>query len=161
MEAALMGKAKAILPRGLISNPAKMRQVIINTLNEQALAIQVDFQVTVATWEHQPTFSITANGWQRAISTNGAIYSMLNEGTRAHRIMPKRGKVLRFTGPFQAKTVPNSISSGPGGKGTNETFSKGVNHPGTKARNWDKAIAKKWRRLIGKQFQRAIDSAVN
>ena len=156
-----MAKAKAILPRNLISNPAKMRRVITNTLNEQALAIQVDFQVTVATWDNKPSFSIKASGWRREIGTDGEIYSMLNAGTKAHRILPKNGKVLRFRGPFQAKTVPNSISSGPGGKGTDETFARGVNHPGTKARNWDKTIAKKWRRLLGKQFQRAIDAAVN
>lgn len=156
-----MGKSKAILPKGLISDPANMRQVITNTLNEQALAIQVDFQVTTATWNNAPTFRINASGWQREIGTDGEIYSMLNEGTAAHRILPKRGKVLRFTGPFQAKTVPNTISSGPGSKGSAESFSRGVNHPGTKARNWDKAIAKKWQKLIGKLFQRAIDSAVN
>lgn len=156
-----MGKAKAILPRNLISNPAKMRQVIANTLNEQALAIKVDFEITVASWDNKPSFSIRASGWQREIGTDGDIYSMLNAGTKAHRINPKRGKVLKFSGPFSAKTVPNQIMSGPGSQGSAETFSKGVNHPGTKARNWDKTIAKKWRRLLGRQFQRAIDAAVN
>lgn len=156
-----MGKSKVLLPRKLAVDPAAMARVIANTLNARALDIKVDFGVTVASWEHSVTFSVTSpSTYERIVSTEDDIYRMLNKGTPAHRIEPKGGGVLRFTGPFRAKTVPNSISSRSGNKGSAETFSRGVNHPGTEARNWNKAIAKKWRRLVGPLFQRAIDSEV-
>lgn len=156
-----MGKSKVILPKQLSTNPVAMARVIQNTLNARALDIKVDFGVTVASWDHNVTFSVTSpSPYERIVSTEDDIYRMLNQGTAPHRIEPKGGGVLRFTGPFRAKTVPNSISSGSGSKGSTETFTRGVNHPGTQARNWNKAIAKKWRRLVGPLFQRAIDSEV-
>lgn len=157
-----MGRSKVILPKKLAADPRRMARAIANGLNAQALAIKVDFQITTATWSNKPAFAVEVTGpYERVISTGDSIYTMLNEGTDAHEIRPKNGKFLRFRGPFQAKTVPNQISSGPGSKGPNETFSRGVRHPGTKARNWDKAIAKKQRRLFGRVMQRAIDSEVS
>lgn len=156
-------KAKALIPKKLACNPAAMARVIQNTLNTQALAIKVDFGVTVQTWESKPEFSIrSVSPYEREIGTDDTNYSRLNEGTPPHVITPRRGRVLVFRTPFRAKTVPNSISSGPGSKGTNTVFVTGpVNHPGTKPRQWDKAIKKKWDRLIGPLFQRAIDAEVN
>lgn len=157
-----MGKSKAIIPKQLACNPVAMARVIENTLNARALDIKLDFGITVQTWDHKVSFEIAnPSPWERTVSTEDDIYVMLNKGTKKHRILPKSGGVLRFTGPFQAKTVPNSISSGSGSKGSKETFSRGVDHPGTEARNWSKAIAKKWRRLITGLFQRAIDAEVS
>lgn len=157
-----MSRAKAIIPRKLAADPRLMAQVITNALNVQALAVKVDFEVTTQTWNDKPSFTIENSGpYTRTIGTNDAKYAMLNKGTHPHLITPKSGKVLRFQTPFQAKTVPNSISSGPGSKGGNEVYVRSVNHPGTKPRNWDKVIAKKWRRLFPQAMQRAIDAAVN
>ncbi len=151
-----------MLPKKLISDPAKMAKVIQNTLNEQALAVKIDFEVTVQTWGDPASFTVVApSPFVREIGTGDSIYSMLNAGTKPHAILPKRGKTLRFRGPFQAKTVPNSISSGPGSVGTTEMYRRGVQHPGTEARNWDTVIAKKWRRLFARQMQRAIDAAAH
>ena len=157
-----MGKSKVIIPRKLAVDPLAMARVIENTLNARALDIKVDFGVTVASWDHSVGFAIAApSQWERTISTEDDIYVMLNKGTPPHRILPKSGGVLRFTGPFKAKTVPNRISSGGGSKGSNEIFAHGVNHPGTEARNWTKVIAKKWQRLLPGLFQRAIDAEVS
>ncbi len=157
-----LGKSKVVLPKKLISDPAKMAKVIQNTLNEQALAVKIDFEVTVQTWGDPASFTVVApSPFVREIGTGDSIYSMLNAGTKPHAILPKRGKTLRFRGPFQAKTVPNSISSGPGSVGTTEMYRRGVQHPGTEARNWDTVIAKKWRRLFARQMQRAIDAAAH
>lgn len=157
-----MGRSKVILPKQLASDPRRMARAIANGLNAQALAIKIDFEVTTATWSDKPSFVIDVTGpYERVIATGDDIYTMLNEGTDPHEIRPKNGKFLRFRGPFQAKTVPNQISSGPGSKGPNETFSRGVHHPGTKPRQWDKAIAKKHRRLFGRVMQRSIDSEVS
>lgn len=157
-----MARSRVILPKQLAADPRRMARAIANGLNAQALAVKVDFEVTTATWSDKPSFTVEVTSpYERVVSTGDEVYTMLNDGTDPHEIRPKNGKFLRFRGPFQAKTVPNQISSGPGSKGTNITFSRGVRHPGTKPRRWDTAIAKKQRRLFGKVMQRAIDSEVS
>lgn len=155
-----MAQSRAILPKAR-SLARPMRSIITNTLNAQAKAIKVDFGVTTQTWEHDAPMTISSpSTYTREITVNDPIYAMLNAGTRAHDIKPRRGRLLRFTGPFRSKTVPNEIRSRKGTKGNVTIWSRGVHHPGTKARNWDRVIGKKWRERIGDIFQRAIDSAV-
>lgn len=158
-----LGKSKVILPKKLSVDPKKMAQAITNTLNSTALAIKADFAVTVQTWQDKATFVILSpSPWSRTIGTDDAIYGMLNEGTRAHDIVPKPGKVLAFRTPFRSKTLPRQIASRAGSKGTNQVFSpNGVHHPGTAAREWDTTIAQKWDTRVGAIFQRAIDAAVD
>lgn len=148
-----------------MSDPTRMARAIENQLNMTALAIKVDFGVTVQTWSDKPTFDIKSpTPWSRTVGTDHAIYGMLNEGTPAHEIRPRRAKSLAFRGPFRSKTVPRSISSGPGYVGPAETIlprGRGVHHPGTEARAWDKTIAQKWDKLFPVQMQRAIDAAVD
>lgn len=154
-----MPKSTAIIPKDRpLAKP--MRTIISNTLSAQAKAIKVDFGVTTQTWDDRPKVSIAApSPYQREIVVESEVYAMLNEGTKAHDIKPKRGSVLRFQTPFRSKTVPNDIRSRKGMKGSVTVWSRGVHHPGTKARNWDRNIAEKWQARIGDIFQRAIDSA--
>jgi hypothetical protein len=157
-----MGKSRVIIPRRLSVDPKAMSRAIVSTLNAVALDIQTDFRVTVQTWSDKPTFAIASpTPWTRTIGTSDAIYSMLNEGTKEHDIFPKAGGILVFGTPFRSKTLPRSISSGPGFKGKNKVISRhGVHHPGTAAREWDTTIAAKWDKQVGTIFQRAIDAAV-
>lgn len=151
--------AKAILPKRALVEPAKLARALQNTLDAQARNIQIDFQVTVRTWQHAVDFLISApNPYTREIATADGIYAMVNDGTRPHPIRPRRGKVLAFKGGFRAKTLPRTIGSGAGGSSGPEVFSRGVNHPGTAARDFDTTIAQKWDRLLGPIFQRAIDA---
>lgn len=151
------------MPKKLSTDPKRMAQAITNALNSTALAIKADFETTAQTWNDKPTFQIaTLTTYTRAIGTEHAVYAMLNKGTKPHLIRPKGGGVLVFRTPFQAKTVPRQIMSGPGRKGANQVFTRRpINHPGTKARAWDQAIAEKWRKQFPAIMQRAIDSAVN
>ena len=156
-----MANSTAILPKG--RQLAKAMQTIIgNTLTAQAKAIKADFGVTTQTWQHKPKVTINApSPYERQITVDDEVYAMLNEGTKAHDIKPKRpGGLLRFRGPFRPKTLPNEIMSQAGSRGSVTVWSRGVHHPGTAARNWDRVIAKKWRERMGDIFQRAIDSAV-
>lgn len=155
-----MGKSKVILPKKLSVDPKGMARAITNTMNSTALAIKADFAVTTQTWEDKPTFAITSpTPYTREVSTGDPIYSMLNEGTKAHEILPKAGSMLVFSTPFRSKTIPKSISSGPGSKGTNKAISRhGVRHPGTTAREWDTTIADKWRKQFATIMQRSIDA---
>lgn len=157
-----MGKSRVILPKKLSVDPVKMSRVIVNTLNAVALDMKVDFSVTVQTWKDKPTFAIASpTPYSRTVGTDDPIYAMLNEGTKAHDILPKPGKILMFGTPFRSKTLPRQIMSGPGLKGNNKVISRhGVHHPGTEAREWDKTIAAKWDTKVGAIFQRAVDAEV-
>jgi len=153
-----VANSTAILPK---ARKFDMARVIQNTLTAQAKAIKVDFALPARTWDHSVGVSISSpSPYVREIAVADEIYAMLNEGTRAHDIKPKRGKLLRFRTPFRAKTVPNEIMSERGSRGNVTVWSRGVHHPGTKARNWDRVIGKKWQERIGDIFQRAIDAAV-
>lgn len=156
-----MTKAQVILPKGKVFDVAKMKGVITSTLNAQAKAIKVDFDVTTQTWDHRPKFTITSpSEYTRQIATDDNIYAMLEVGTKAHVIRPKSARgILRFTTPFRSKTIPNEIRSRKGSKGNNPAVARVVHHPGTAARNWTKVIKRKWDQQIGAIFQRAIDSA--
>lgn len=154
-----MGKSKVIMPKALIIDVAAQRRAITNTLTATAKAIKADFGVTTQTWGNKPTFTIESpSPYERSIGTDDDVYTMLNEGTKAHEIRPKRGKVLRFQTPFRSKTVPREIMSSAGSKGKVEIFSRAVHHPGTKPREWDAAIFEKWDRQMGTIFQRSIDA---
>lgn len=160
-----MARSRAIIPRRLSVDPEAMARVITNTLNATALAIQTDFRVTAQTWEDKPDFTIESpTPYEREIGTSDAVYGMLNEGTPAHDIFPRRKKSLAWKGPFRSKTLPRSIASSPGQRGNVQTIlpkGRGVRHPGTKAREWDTTIQQKWDRQVATNFQRAIDAEVS
>lgn len=157
-----LGKSRVILPKKLSVDPQRMARAITNTLNNTALNIQTDFKVTTQTWRDKPTFVIESpTPYTRIVGTDDGNYTRLNEGTRPHTIAP-HGRVLVFRTPFQSKTLPHSISSRGGGKGTNVVITpKPVHHPGTQAREWDTTIAQKWDKQVGPLFQRAIDAEIN
>jgi hypothetical protein len=152
---------KLIIPKKLIADPKRLARALTNAMNGVAKDVQVDFKTTTQNWQHAVDFPIESpSDYRRTISTDDAIYGYVNDGTRPHRIAPKGGGVLRFNTPFQAKTVPGQIMSGPGSAGGSEVFSRGVNHPGTKPRNFDKTIKEKWDKQFGTIMQRALDSEV-
>ena len=132
---------------------------VVNTVTAIAKDIKIDFDVTTQTWDHRVQAQIESKGdYERIVKMDDAVYTMLDEGTKAHTIRPRKSRVLRFMTPFRAKTVPNQIRSNAGSTGGNAVFVRVVHHPGTKARNWTKTIAEKWRRQAPTVLQRAIDA---
>lgn len=149
-----------IKPKGSVFKPAQMERAIQNTLTAVAKDIKVDFGVVTQTWQHKAEFTITSpDKYSRQVATDDEIFGMLDAGTRPHIIKPKSARgILRFTGPFRSKTLPNQIMSRAGSAGTSPIVARVVHHPGTVARNWNKVIAKKWQAQVGAIFQRALDS---
>jgi hypothetical protein len=152
--------ASIIKPKGSVFKPQQMERAIQNTLTGVAKDIKVDFGVVTQTWQHRPDFKITSpDQYTREIATDDEVFGMLNVGTRAHEIRPKKARgILRFITPFQSKTLPNQIMSRAGSKGQNKVVARVVHHPGTAARNWNKVIAQKWQAQVGAIFQRALDA---
>jgi hypothetical protein len=116
-----------------------------------------DFRKTTATWSKQPDFTTKEQKDGVLIGTDNDVWNMLDKGTRAHRIIARRGKRLRFSGGFRAKTRPGFIGSQSGGSGTGgPVFVQSIDHPGTVARSWSKLIAAKYK----VQLSRFIDARI-
>lgn len=110
----------------------------VGELARDALAL---YQQTTRTWTHQPTFEVQRESTARwRVSTDDEIYGFVDRGTRPHIIEAKNAPLLRFTGPYHAKTKPNIIASYKGGRGRVWVAKKRVNHPGAEARNFSKRI---------------------
>lgn len=150
--------ATIIKPKKPPIGAAAQARVVQNTLTNVAKNIKVDFGVVTQTWKHKPDFRITSpNEYTREVATDDEVFGMLNAGTKAHDIRPKKPRgILRFKTPFTSKTLPNQIMSRAGATGSTDAVARVAHHPGTKARNWNKVIARKWQAQVGAIFQRAL-----
>lgn len=122
-----------------------------------------DFQSTTKTWKHDVTFEKKARKDGYDIGPTGGateIYGYVDQGTRAHRIIARRAKRLRFGVGGSPKTRPGAIGSGSGSAGKGAVFARAVNHPGSKARGFSKLIRAKWaaqtKRLIEQRIREAM-----
>ena len=142
-------------------NVKELKRAIENAGNMSAKAVQVDFVSTVSTWEHKPDFTIehTRDSGEWDVGTNDKIYSYVSEGTRAHIIKPKNGKVLAFKRGGRPKSRVGWIGSNKGAPGKGKTIiAKIVHHPGTAARKFAETINDKWDKEWPRQIARAIKS---
>lgn len=129
-------------------------------LKDAAEDAQRDMQKTTATWQHKPTFAIKEQPTGFLVGTDDDVWNMLDVGTRAHLIIARRAKRLRFSSGFTAKTRPGFVGSQAGGASGGPVFAQSVQHPGTTARGWSKLIAAKYRvqmqRYIGARIREAM-----
>lgn len=157
-----MISAKSIKPGKL--NDKAMRQVIEGEAVRVADDIEKDFKRTTKTWKRKVKFvKIVALGKDRIeilVGSDDEIYRYVNEGTKAHVILPKRFLRLRFKGTFTSKTVPGVIDARSGGSSGSDVYSTGVIHPGTQARNFDDAITKLWKTRMKRRLEKAMREAV-
>lgn len=134
----------------------KARLTVLNKLREVGKEIQEDFEGTVATWNHKPTFKIdisTAGGQPSVtVGTADEKYKWVDEGTSPHVIVPKKAKILRFPGKSVPKTRPGNLKAGAGMVGGDEVFAHVVLHPGTQPRKFSEKIKNKWKSEFGKRM---------
>lgn len=140
----------------LFTDRDRIERIWTNWLNETAMAVKVDFGVTVQTWNHKPDFTIESAPHARSIGTDwntgaGRIYGFVALGTRV--------RYATMSKPFAPKTVPGIIGSY-SGVGHAQFISKKHPRPGIKARRFVELIATKWRTLGLQNLQRAIDAEI-
>lgn len=155
-------RMEVLMPKSLALDPKRLARVVENTLNDAALAVKVDFDVTTRTWNTRPTFLIRRTEAQREIFTTSLIYLFVSGGTKPHPIRPRFAKALRFyrTG-FSPKSTVRWIGSGQGSVANQDlTFRQLVHHPGNKAREYEIVIKEKWDERLPVTLQRAIDAEV-
>jgi hypothetical protein len=143
-------KIEAIIPRKFETD--QITQAIQAEIMKLAKDMKRDLEATTETWDasDKPTFSsprINRRGRDLSIeiTTNSALWAMLNNGIPAHTITPKQAKALKFQPWYMPKTTPMRLKSRAGGqRGGNPRFAKAVQHPGVQPRNWILALQVKY-----------------
>lgn len=155
-----MIKIAAIKPSAKAVNFSRFADAAKLGMKDAAEAVGDDIQKTGATWEHPIDVEIKEVKDGYYVIVHNKIWNMLDKGTRAHRIIARRAKRLRFAGGFRAKTRPGFVGSQAGGSTGGPVWAQGVDHPGTTARGWSKLIAAKYKvqlsRFIGARMKRAM-----
>lgn len=151
-------KLKPIQPKGLAAQFKAAPDAVQRGMREAAEAAKADFEQTVATWKHQPSFTIQPDGAAGfMVGTDDEIYRYVDEGTKPHVIVVKRARFLRFAPGGQPKTSPGRLTSAPGAAGNGAVFRKRVNHPGTKARLFTQQLAQRWQRGVQPYIRAALE----
>ena len=140
---------KAIKPKRLQDD--RMRLALLSGMKKIGRESVKEYEKTVSTWKQKPKFdyliSLQQPGPTLLVGVSGGgdgadHWRYVNEGTRAHVILPKGNYPLKFQSGYNAKTTPGIISAKAGGPFGDVIYAKGVLHPGTEARNFDEAITK-------------------
>ena len=149
-------------PNILIKQVEEVRLRLLNALRSEGRQVQKDFNRTVATWEHKPTFETKIKlGRQDPVPevtvwTDDENYARVEYGTRPHIIAPKNAKALYYQEDFTPKTQPRVIDSKTGGKSGNYVVRGAVQHPGFEARQFSEEIKK----LHDATFQEHVESEI-
>lgn len=153
-------KLVAIKPSAKAINFTRFADAAKLGMQDAAEAAKADIEATFKTWQHQPSVIVKERSDGYSITVEDDVWNMLDKGTRAHRIVARRAKRLRFAGGFRAKTRPGFIGSQSGGSTGGPVFAQSVNHPGTTARGWSKLIGAKYRSQLQKYISKRIKEAM-
>lgn len=151
-----MIKMAAIKPNAKKINFTRFADAAKKGMRDAAEAAKTDFEKTTATWRTEVEFVIKEQPSGFLVGTDNLIWKFGDVGTRAHRIVARRAKRLRFSSGFTAKTRPGFVGSQAGGSTGGPVFAQSVQHPGTTARGWSKLIAAKYK----VQLQRFISARI-
>lgn len=126
-------------------------------INDEALPL---YQNTVRTWKHQPRFMARKvyHGYGIEVQPLQP-FEWVNRGTKPHIIEARNAPLLRFTGPYHAKTKPNVIASYNGGRGRVWVSKRLVHHPGTEARNFTDIIMRRIQARAVARMRQALSEA--
>lgn len=155
-----MIKLTAIKPKARAIQFTRFADAAKLGMRDAAEAAQKDIESTTKTWRHQPSIEVKERKDGYSIEVHDDVWQMLDKGTRAHRIVARRAKRLRFAGGYRAKTRPGFIGSQSGGASGGPVFRQSVWHPGTTARGWSKLIGAKYRAQLARFIQTRIREAM-
>lgn len=153
-------KLVAIKPSAKAINFTRFGPAAKLGMQDAAEAAKADLESTFTTWNHQPTITTKERSDGYSLSVDDDVWNMLDKGTRAHRIIARKAKRLRFAGGYRAKTRPGFIGSQAGGTSGGVVFRQSVMHPGTKARSWSKLIGTKYRAKLQTFISKRIKEAM-
>lgn len=155
-----MIKLVAIKPSAKAINFTRFATAAKLGMQDAAESAKADIESTFKTWKHQPIVVVKERSDGYSLTVDDDVWNMLDKGTRAHRIVARRAKRLRFIGGYRAKTRPGFIGSQSGGASGGVVFRQSVMHPGTKARSWSKLIGTKYRSRLQTFISKRIREAL-
>jgi hypothetical protein len=155
-----MIQLKAIKPNAKAIQFSRFGPAAKLGMKDAAEDAAADIAKTTATWKHEVAVEVKERSDGYSITVRDDIWTMLDKGTRAHRIVARKAKRLRFVGGYRAKTRPGFIGSTGGGASGGVAFARVVNHPGTTARGWSKLIGAKYRAQLQRYIQKRIREAL-
>ena len=158
--------ARVFVPEEVLS-VQEVRSKIEHTMrNKSAPEVRREFLKTIQGWDHSPDFAMRFNFGQSTLSAtitpSGAdakIWELVNAGSPAHTIVPRRAKQLRFQAGYRAATRPRMISSRSKSRFGPIVKASAVSHPGFEAREFDKTIADEYVDTFAEDIQDAIGQA--
>jgi uncharacterized membrane protein len=149
-----------IHPQGDLFNLSAVARAVTSTLIEATGDARSDLQKTTASWKHKVDFAISPIEGGFQVDTGDKIWKYVDEGTRAHIITPKHGKVLSFGPGSRPKTAVRVIGSTAGAAGGAKVVAHRVNHPGTDAREFTETVQEKWNAELPKRISAALGSVL-
>lgn len=155
-----MIRLTAIKPSAKAINFTRFATAAKQGMKDASEAAKADILSTTDTWTHKITVDVKERSDGYSLTVNDDVWNMLDKGTRAHRIVARRAKRLRFFGGYRAKTRPGFIGSQAGGSSGGVVFRQAVMHPGTKARSWSKLIGAKYRAQLQTFISKRIKEAM-
>lgn len=152
-----MAKLRPILPKNQkpfrVSTYKKAVERTLNLMEQRAKGL---YQGATKSWSGPPEVRVERTEFGRTVTVDSPVFTFVDEGTRAHRIIARRGRFLRFRSGYRAKSSPGSLSSGAGGAFGDTRFAQAVWHPGTKPRNYTKKI----QAIVDKEFPRIFGAVL-
>lgn len=121
--------------------------------------LKADLEKTAVTWDHKPQFSAETTNEGVRVTTDDAVWNMVNSGTKAHVISPKGDYPLRFKAGSKPKTKVRVIGSTGGSEGRDWVSPRVVRHPGTAARQFTQVLNTRWRLRYSSYFKNALKVA--
>lgn len=121
------------------------------------------FQQTVFGWSKKPGF-----GWRQErlndemsitmypTGQHAEIWNLVNEGSPAHEIRPRKG-ILRFRPGYRSATRPGQLMSRRAYRSGPFVGARTVNHPGFEARKFTELIAEEYHNPYINDMQDAIN----
>lgn len=148
-----------------ILNVQRVRDEILTTmLRKNTPELISEFRKTTEGWKTNVRFSYLLKQKTSSISLfikpvgkNADIYSLVNNGSPAHKIFARNSPTLRFQEGYVPSTSPRVI-----GSRRNRRFGRlrtplSVSHPGFEAREFDDVIAEKYTPVFERDMQDAIN----
>lgn len=123
------------------------------------------FQQTVFGWSKKPDF-----GWTQIRSSdsmsiqmyaqgpNADIWNLVDSGSPAHDIRPRKGGLLSFRPGYRSATKPGQLMSGRAYRSGKQVAAMIVHHPGFQARDFTKLIAEAYENPYINDIQDAVNT---
>lgn len=144
-----MIRAQAVLPSKAlrVRLGAELRRRVVQIMTQLEHKASNDFKQTYRTWQHKPTFAAGVQSLpdrvEMTVATDHPIYRYVERGTRPHVIRARHSPRLYFRTGYYAKTIPQVLTSLPGGRFGPWRAPQMVRHPGTEARQFSMVIRRR------------------